>query len=231
MWILALDSSTETGSCALLEDGILRAQIFLCNGNTHSTTLLPAVEQILRFASLDPAGIDAFACTIGPGSFTGIRIGAATVKGLAFRQNKPCFGLSTLEALAENLRGVTGTVLPVLDARRNQVYTARFQSSGSELVRMTEDCILPLEDLASYVPEGPVYLCGDAVSAARTVLPDAVCLPHAAQPLAASVAELARRRFEAGERPSDLALHPLYLRLPQAEETLRQKLAGAKSES
>ena len=133
MKILSVDSSAQIATVALLEDGALLAEYSLNNGNTHSETLLPMVETILRDYRVSVSDIDLFACSSGPGSFTGVRIGAATVKGLAFAQNKPCIGVSTLEAIAENLSVCRGLICPVMNARRSQVYTALFRSDGKTL--------------------------------------------------------------------------------------------------
>ena len=135
MKILALDSTALTASVALCEDQTLLAEYTVENGNTHSQTLLPMVESILSMFELTTDEIDLFAASAGPGSFTGVRIGAATVKGLAFDTQKPCLGVSTLEALAENLSMMNGLVCPVMNARRKQVYTALFRfENGAQLI-------------------------------------------------------------------------------------------------
>ena len=122
MKILALDSTAAVCSCAVCEDEKILSVFTVNSGNTHSETLLPMIEASLRMLSLEVCDIDLFAFSEGPGSFTGVRIGAATLKGLAFGRNKPCVGVSTLKALASNLSGMSGIVCPVMNARRNQVY-------------------------------------------------------------------------------------------------------------
>ena len=124
MKILAFDSTALTASVAVAEDEELLAELTLNNGNTHSQTLLPMAESLFKMLSITADDIDVFACSEGPGSFTGVRIGAATVKGMAFGRGKACAGVSTLEALAYNLRGYEGIICPVMNARRAQVYTA-----------------------------------------------------------------------------------------------------------
>ena len=119
MKILALDSTAKVASVALCEDGQLLGEYTINNGNTHSETLLPMVESLLKIFELSIYDIDAFAVAAGPGSFTGVRIGVATVKGLAFGTDKPCFGISTLEALAKNPSARSGLICPVMNARRN----------------------------------------------------------------------------------------------------------------
>lgn len=127
MLILAMDSTAVAASVALLTDGAPLAAFHLDNGNTHSETLLPMVESVLRCTGKTVDDIDLFAVSAGPGSFTGVRIGVATVKGLAFGKGKPCVGVSTLEALAENLVPTGGLLCPVMNARRGQVYNALFR--------------------------------------------------------------------------------------------------------
>ena len=128
MKILALDSSATVATVALCEDQRLLAEYTVNNGNTHSETLLPMVESLLANFSMTAKDVDIFAASIGPGSFTGVRIGAATLKGLAFASNKACVGVSTLEARAYNLVSHKGLICPVMNARRSQVYTALFRS-------------------------------------------------------------------------------------------------------
>ena len=135
MKILALDSSATVATVAVCDDGALLAEYTLNNGNTHSETLLPMVECVLGKLSMTVNDIDIFAASSGPGSFTGVRIGAATLKGLAFAQGKTCVGVSTLEALATNLSLYEGIVCPVMNARRSQVYTALFRSNGKAFRR------------------------------------------------------------------------------------------------
>ena len=114
MKVLALDSTALVASVALCEDGKLLGELTLNNGNTHSQTLLPMVEFLLKQFDMTPGDVDLFAATVGPGSFTGVRIGAATLKGLAFGTNKPCAAVSTLEALAYNLKDFDGLICPVI---------------------------------------------------------------------------------------------------------------------
>ena len=147
MKILALDSSATVATVALFEDGRLLAEFTLNNGNTHSETLLPMVEAVLKMYGETPDGIDVFAVTTGPGSFTGVRIGAATIKGLAFGTDKPCVEVSTLEAIAENLAFRDGLICPVMNARRSQVYTALFRSKDGVLTRLMEDSAISIEEL------------------------------------------------------------------------------------
>ena len=147
MKILALDSTALVASVALCEDEKLLGEMTVNNGNTHSQTLLPMVEFLLKQFDMTPNDVDLFAATIGPGSFTGVRIGAATLKGLAFGTNKPCIGVSTPEALAYNLRDFEGLICPVMNARRKQVYTALFRASGGVLERLMDDSAIAIAEL------------------------------------------------------------------------------------
>ena len=230
MYILALDSTAATGTVALCKDRKLLASVTLNTGNTHSETLLPSVESVLTLCGLTADDIDLFACAAGPGSFTGVRIGASTVKGMAFGKNKPCIGVSTLEALAYNLRGFSGILCPVMNARRSQVYNALFRVSDGELTRLCPDRAVALSDLstelAAYKNES-IYLSGDGYDMTHEAL---ASLPLANTPeeliyqSGYSVAMCALRAYENGVRTTDAELVPTYLRLPQAERERLEKL-------
>jgi len=227
MLILSLDSTAVVGSVALCRDDTPLAVFTLKNGNTHSETLLPMVEAVLKTTNTSVADIDLFACSIGPGSFTGVRIGVATVKGLAFGREKPCAAVSTLEALAQNLVPFEGLICPVMNARRGQVYNALFRAENSTLTRLTPDRALAITELeAELAAQGePFALCGDGVDVTvaglRTLTPCALS-PLLTDQNAVSVAKCALRAFQNGKTVSDAALSPVYLRLPQAE---RERLA------
>jgi len=229
MLILALDSTAIVASVALCRDENVIASFTVKNGNTHSETLLPMVEAVLKSANVSVADIDLFACSVGPGSFTGVRIGTATVKGLAFGQNKNCLGISTLEALAENLVPFDGIICPVMNARRAQVYNALFRYENGTLTRLCEDRALSVADLAAELAEKgePFALCGDGIAEFRRLAPNSA--PASVSTLledqsAISVAKVALRRANAGENGTDAALVPVYLRLPQAERERLERL-------
>lgn len=232
MLILAIDSTAKEASAALCRDGVAVGEINLRAGNTHSEQLLPAVDFLLRASGLTPADIDVFACAAGPGSFTGVRIGAATVKGLAFGRGRCCAAVSTLEALAENVRGLGGIACAVMDARRGQVYTAVFDCRDGKFLRLTEDDAMSVTDLglvlAEKAADAPVYLVGDGYDVAYPKLSE--ILENLAQtpvPLrthsAASVAAVAVRMAENGALTDDVSLSPSYLRLSQAEREYNEK--------
>lgn len=228
MLILALDSTAVAASVALCDGEKLLANYTINLGNTHSETLLPMVEAVLRAANLTADDIDLFAASAGPGSFTGVRIGAATVKGLAFGKDKPCIGVSTLEALAYNLIGFEGIACPVMNARRSQVYTATFRVGGGTLTRLTHDRAISIAELEDELlaTDCPVYLSGDGYAITRdgftrlvTKDTPAVLIPQNGY----SVAMCALRQYEGGVRTTDIELSPVYLRLSQAERERAEK--------
>ena len=228
MKILAFDSTAITASAAIAEDEKLLAEITLNNGNTHSQTLLPMAEALFKMLSITADDIDIFACSEGPGSFTGVRIGAATVKGMAFGRDKACVGVSTLEALAYNLRGYEGIICPVMNARRQQVYTAIFESDGKSITRLCADEAIAAteldERLAAYGKK--VYLCGDGVDVALSELKKTAVeyTPEEQRYQSAySVSQVALAKYRDGKYVSDAELTATYLRLSQAERERLEK--------
>lgn len=234
MKILALDSTALTATVALCEDEHLIGLYTLNSGSTQSETLLPMVESLLHLMKWDISDIDLFTCAKGPGSFTGVRIGAATIKGLAFGSDKPCLGISTLEALAHQLialgNGTEAILCPVMNARRGQVYNALFRITGGKLTRLCDDRAISIaeleEELLSY--SLPIYLSGDGyditqqsmsrLSPAQT--PELLRYQNAY-----SVAMVALNAYRNGARTTDTELSPSYLRLPQAERERNERLA------
>ncbi len=229
MKILSIDSSALVASVAVCEDENVLALYTLNNGNTHSETLLPMVESVLKNLSLSARDIELFAASAGPGSFTGVRIGVATLKGLAFGSNTPCVGVSTLHALAENLRFHAGLICPVMNARRSQVYTALFRSDGEKLVRLMPDSALSITELdellASYSEE--VCFCGDGydITVSALTKTHARYVPEALRSQSAvSVAAVALEAYKSGEATSDLDVRVDYLRPSQAERERNERL-------
>ena len=147
MKILALETSAKSVSCAVTEDGSVLASAYQCTGLTHSRTLMPMVEDLLKNAELTLADIDRIAVAAGPGSFTGLRIGIAAVKGLAWAADKPCCAVSTLEAMAQNVRHTDGLIIGAMDARRSQIYNALFEASRGALTRLCADRAIGLDEL------------------------------------------------------------------------------------
>lgn len=164
MTVLGIDSATPTAAVALWRDGELLSSFRQRACGTHSVCLLPMIGQALSYSGAGIADVDLFACGAGPGSFTGVRIGVSTVKGLAAPLGKPCVAVSSLECTAAGLCYVEGIVVPVFNARRGNVYCAVFDSHDGLSERLTEDSILPVtglcESLMAY--ERPVYFAGDA---------------------------------------------------------------------
>ncbi len=230
MKILAIDTSAVVASAALCENETVLAEYTVNNGNTHSQTLLPMIENMLEHFNMTAADVDLFAASAGPGSFTGVRIGAATLKGLAFASDKPCVEVSTLHALAENLRIYKGLICPVMNARRSQVYTALFRSDGEKLERLMPDSAMAISELdvllSTYGED--VCLCGDGYDITAQGF-EATALCHVPQRLraqsAASVARVALDLYIAGEFKSDAALGVNYLRPSQAERERAERLA------
>ncbi len=227
--ILALDSTAEVSTVAICENEKLLSEITINTGNTHSQTLLPAVEQSLKLAELSFDDIDAFACSTGPGSFTGVRIGVSTIKGIAYGKNKPCVPISTLEALAYNLIGANGMICPVMNARRSQVYNAIFKCENGTLTRICNDRAISIAELDSELSgiKYPIFLCGDGYDITsdgfKSTKNEFVPLKYRYQS-AYSVAQVALKKLEKGEFVSDLEIVPIYLRPSQAERERQERI-------
>ena len=225
MKIIAFDSTAKAASVAVTEDKKLLALYTVDNGLTQSELLLPMAENLLNSLKLTFKDIELFSCCVGPGSFTGVRIGASMIKGLAFGRKVPCVGVSTIESLAYNLNGLDGIIVPCMDARRAQVYTAIFKCENGELKRVTEDEALPLSELAEMLKEydgKAIYICGDGYDVAHTALTKlGVTLAETPYLLrnenAYSCAVIAYEKYMRGEYTDDSGIAPVYLRLPQAE--------------
>ena len=229
MKILAFETSAKAGSVALLENGTLLAENYCNTGLTHSQTLMVMAQDLLKSCDLTVKNVDAVAVAAGPGSFTGVRIGVAAAKGLAWGGDLPCYGVSTLESMALQLGAYDGYVLPVMDARRSQVYNAIFLAEGGKLTRITEDRAIALADLAEEIKifQKPIFLVGDGAkvcyNALNEAVPNLVMPPeHRMHQRAAGVALAAEKAMAAGESGDGAALTPNYLRLSQAE---RERLA------
>lgn len=224
--ILGIDSSAISAGCALVEGGKIVAEEFLNTRHTHSETLLPMVKSMLQSAGAALGDVERIAVTSGPGSFTGLRIGIAAVKGLCMGAEKPCVGVSTLEAIAYNFIGIDGVICACMDARCKQVYNALFRSKNGVITRMCEDRAITLEELSGVLSnlEDKIILAGDGAEITDKFTEGKFLLAPPAL------------RFQRGsgvcfaaEKLSDIkpeALMPTYLRLPQAE---RERLARDKT--
>ncbi len=229
MLTLAFESSAKAASVALLRDGSLISQYSQCSGLTHSRTLLPMAEDLLKNAELTLADIDLFAVAHGPGSFTGIRIGVSTVKGLSWACDKPCVGVSTLESMAWHGLAAGGLICPVMDARRQQVYNALFQIREGKPVRLTEDRPLSLAELGEELRslDGIPFLVGDGAALTARFL-EKEGLPFRMAPenlLWQSAWGVGMAALD--KTPGDSqSLLPVYLRLSQAERERQERLAA-----
>ena len=228
MKILSLESSAVSAAACLTDGEKLIASAFQNNGLTHSRTLLPLAANVLESVGLTPADVDAFAVAAGPGSFTGLRIGVATVKGLALGTNKPCVGVSTLEAMAHGLAGIDGVYDCVMDARAGQVYHARFRREGDVLERLCPDRAVTIDELGAEIGTKPEILVGDGADLCynklHTICPALrIAPPHLRWPSAYGVAMAALPLLEAGKTLSPQELDAIYLRKPQAEQ-LRDRM-------
>ena len=224
MKIIALETSAVTASVAVTEDERLLAQSFQNSGLTHSATLMPMVSGLLKNTGLTLDEMDVVAVAAGPGSFTGVRIGVAAAKGLAWPGDKPCAPCSTLESMAWQCAHMGGEICAAMDARRNQVYCARFRAEGGTLTRLTPDRAMGLDGLADEVRASglPQILVGDGAHLVRAALveqglPCSPMPPHLIYQTAWGVARCARRIAREGQLVSAAAMAPSYHRLSQAE--------------
>lgn len=229
MYILAIESSAKAASVALCRDDFLVAESYQNSGLTHSTTLMPMCEALLKNCGKTLSDIDLIAAANGPGSFTGLRIGLAAAKGLAWPEEKPCVGVSTLEAMAWNLCGMEGVVCCAMDARRQQVYTATFRMTDDGPVRLTEDRAISLEELFS--GDAPDIVVGDGAQlcydyAAKKGISLRLAPPNLRFQHAYGVARAALEAEKQGKAGSGQELTANYLRLSQAE---RERLAKGRN--
>lgn len=230
MKILALETSAKSVSVAVLEDGKVLGSAYQNIGLTHSRTLMPLLDGMLKNSELTLDDMDLIAVAAGPGSFTGLRIGVSAAKGLAWAQSLPCCGVSTLEAMAQNVRHIEGcTIICAMDARRQQVYNAVFHVENGSLVRMAPDRAIALEELAAEIKndENTKIIVGDGAQLCYTYLSEQGISCRMAPPAlvmqnAIGVAQVACEMAGRGETVNAHELVPVYLRLSQAE---RERLA------
>ncbi len=230
MITLAVDSSAVAASAAIAEDGKILGEFYCNTGLTHSQTLMPMIRCMLQSTKIELKNVGLFAVSAGPGSFTGIRIGIASVKGLAFPFDTPCAGVSTLEVIAWNLAHLEGTACAVMDARCGQVYNALFRVSGGAPERLTEDRALGADELARECERcpKPLFLVGDGAklcynkegfqSIGAVLPPEPLIYQRAVGVAKAAAAALAQ-----GRTVSSGGLRPFYLRPAQAERALNKK--------
>ena len=224
MLTLAFETSAKAASVALTRDGKLLGEIYQNTGLTHSQTLMVMAQDLMNQCGCTIEDITAVAVAEGPGSFTGVRIGVAAAKGFAWGKELPCYGVSTLEAMAVSLGAWQGYVCPCMDARRQQVYNAIFYAENGKLRRVTEDRAIALKDLAEELKnfKEPVFLVGDGSNLCYNTLSGQIpglVLPaeHRMHQRSVGVALLAEHQAAAGIPGDGLTLTPNYLRLSQAE--------------
>ena len=228
MLTLAFESSAKAASVALCEDGRLISQVIQCSGLTHSRTLLPMAEDLLKNAEMEMKQIDCFAVAQGPGSFTGIRIGIATVKGLAWAADKPCIGVSTLAAMAWNGVAAGGLICAVMDARRSEVYNALFRIEDGRPVRLCPDRAISLSALTEELRERgeAPFLVGDGTELASAFFREQH-LEHRVPPENVRWQNAWGVAMEAAGKTlcTSQELLPVYLRLSQAERERQARLS------
>ena len=229
MRLLSIDSSAKSAAVAVTDDDKLVSECYVNAALTHSCTLIPMVDNALKQADIDIDSVDAFCVSNGPGSFTGIRIGVAAVKGLAFPRGKKCAQVSTLESTAYNFLDENCVICPAMDARCNQVYTAFFRAEGGRIERMCEDRAISIDQLKEEIAfiDLKVILAGDGGALCFEKFGD--CIPNVIlasenrryqRAYGVALAALSNNEFV-----DSSLIAPVYLRLPQAERELRQKKA------
>lgn len=236
MKILAIDTSAKAASACIAQEDKIIGEFFINTSLTHSQTLMPMIEQLCKNAQVPISEIEAVAVNAGPGSFTGVRIGVAAAKGLAFDKSLPCVAVSTLESMAYNALGSDCVVCAVMDARCSQVYNALFRVSGEKIERLCSDRALSLtdleQDLKVYGGE-KIMLIGDGAEITfeflRNSLSNVILAPvNIRIQKASSTALAAFKRISEGELTTDEKLMPAYLRLPQAQRELNKRMGVTK---
>ena len=231
MKILGLDSSGIVASVAVVQDDVLVAEYTVNYKKTHSQTLLPMLDEIVRMTEMDLNTIDAIAIAAGPGSFTGLRIGSATAKGLGLALRKPLIAVPTVEGLAYNLYDTEGLICPIMDARRKQVYTGLYQFEDHKL-KVTEDQMaIPMEQMIEILNhyQKPVTFLGDGVPVFKEMIQENLKVPYTFAPAhvnkqrAAAVAALGMEYYRQDRIQTAEEHIPDYLRLSQAERERAEK--------
>lgn len=235
MKILGIESSSLVASVAVVEDELLTAEYTVNFKRTHSQTLLPMLDEIVRMTELNLETVDAIAVSAGPGSFTGLRIGSATGKGLGLALKKPLISVPTVDAMAYNLYGNACWVCPVMDARRNQVYTGIYDNrDGFSIIK--EQCTMDILELAEELNLAgqKVIFLGDGVPVYKKQLQEKIRVPfllapaHLNRQRASAVAALGVRYYNAGKFLPAADHSPVYLRKPQAEREREEYFAKLK---
>ena len=234
MKILAIESSGLVASAAIVTEDTLLAEYTVNFKKTHSQTLLPMVEEIVSMVGIDLKEIDAIAVSAGPGSFTGLRIGSATAKGLGLALGKPIIPVPTTQGIAANLYGVQGVICPLMDARRNQVYTGLYRYDKNGFAVVEDQMAVLVDEIIEKVNAlgEPVTYLGDGVEAFAEIVKEKTEVPFSFAPLhtskqrAGALAARAVELYKAGVTQTAAEHEPDYLRLSQAERELKEKQAG-----
>ena len=238
MKILALDSSGLVASVAVVEEENMIAEYTVNYKKTHSQTLLPMLDEIVKMIELDLQTIDAIAIAAGPGSFTGLRIGSATAKGLALALKKPIVSIPTVEGLAYNLYGTEKLICPIMDARRNQVYTGLYRFEGEKFQVVEDQMAVAMDEIIEKINTfgQPVIFLGDGVPVQKETIEEKVTVPftfapsHLSKQRAGAVGALGCQYYKEGKYQDSREHKPEYLRLSQAERERAEKLKAAGKE-
>lgn len=233
--ILGIDSSSLVASVALIDDTTIIAEYTINLKKTHSQTLLPMIDEIIKMTGIDKKEIEAIAVTNGPGSFTGLRIGAATAKGLAFALDIPIIGVSTIKAMAYNYNHCNKLICPIMDARRNQVYTGIYECQNEELKEILEPCAVSIVELIDKILklDREIIFIGDGIPVYQDYINEnlSVCHyfanNHLNRQKSSSLAALAIQMYKNGQAENADSFAPRYMRLSQAE---RERLEHDKAD-
>lgn len=237
MKILALDSSGLVASVAIVEDDVVVAEYTTDFKKTHSQTLLPMLDEIVKMTELDLKEIDAIAVSAGPGSFTGLRIGSATAKGLGLALGKPLISIPTVDGLAFNLFGTEKLICPIMDARRGQVYTGLYEFAAGEFTVVEEQKAVTMDEMLQELKERgrDVIFLGDGVPVHKEAIQRELgnrcsfAPAHVSKQRAGAVGVLATRYFMEGKVESARDHEPEYLRVSQAERELAERMEKEKA--
>ena len=236
MKVLALDSAGLVASVAIVQDDELLGEYTINHKKTHSQTLLPMLDEVAKMIELDMNSIDFIAVSAGPGSFTGLRIGSATAKGLALALDKKIVSVPTIDAMAYNLWGSDAQICPIMDARRNQVYTGLYQFEDDHMNTILPECVLMIDEIVSRINESgkkTVFL-GDGVAVFKEYIEGNIKVSYSFAPAnnnkqrASSVAALGIELYKAGKAEDAKEHKPEYLRLSQAERERQEKVRDFK---
>lgn len=231
MNILAIETSSLVASAAIVSDDIMIAEYTMNYKKTHSQTLLPMIDEICRMTEYDINNIDYIAVSAGPGSFTGLRIGSATAKGLGLALDKPLVHVPTVEAMAYNIYDTSSLICPIMDARRNQVYTGIYRNNKGNVETVREQCAISVDELIASLNslKNEVIFMGDGVPVFADIINEKLEVPHTFAPAhinrqrAGAVAQAAKKYIAMGKTETAAEHRPDYLRLSQAERELEEK--------